>query len=530
MTGEPQIIDARPTLFELEPAPDFLAQIEPAVEHIRSFVHGGAGPYTKRIIAGEGKPTSKSVVWQKTPLKEASLRLISVMSGLIANRAAPLEEQEAGVSAMIEAHIAHDSQVDPQDLPFLGLRAMASAERVRRLRELSADLSDTLGDVVREPRQQFELMKLLATEEPSTTPLNLRQQQIGSLQIVYTFGNLDPESTGAPYPDKALTAGEFDSFIAEELLAEVVQSDESELKGGRADLRNQLELLIAAFQPQSLSVEEAIAKLSDPETMQRWPESAKRELKQRVAQYGEALRTNRADDRKYLDSHQCIVPSSSEEDVRRAADSVVHEIVTQRSANSKLSTRERIAAGAMRAERKRRTHRPRRRARDLGAAAMTGSQESESEGDEAAKPPRRSLAFILPSGEHAPEGSEEHEAELYKYLEDHRDQQSLAADLAEVKEHLRDIDFSSGRPPRGVQKLPVANAKRGGTELGKVYMLRVADAVNLSTQSAVGTELAVLFTQNKDAIGLIAVAEKDQMSRIRTSLGLRGSSSRTKRR
>jgi hypothetical protein len=495
--------------------PDILATVRPILAEATAFINGdGTGPHTQKEYEDALKVRNLEVRFDRV-LDQAATRLLVTAAGVTLRRSVE-DAQEPVVRRLYEEDL--EGILDDRGLTYLTTSVLAVTEKVRSLRELTSKVIPELD--VDDPRQQFELMKLLSKEAGKSSRDSAETTEAASLQILYFFNILDGEhvAQAAPISEK-LEAGEFDTFIAQEILQSVAQPTQ-ELVGNSA--LHPSNFLRLSMRLTGKTLLETIEELADPENLALWPPDCKKALDLRRAQYLQRLGDSWSYVIDFMERHSTVVShDNTEADVSQAAIDFKVALAKRLAVETSLSMPERIAARAIVESDKRRRRSRAEQAQTVGTTA-TGAAIAET------KPEPRKLTYITSNGE-ALEGSPEYEALFEDYLKAHVSKDGLKEDLAAIGEYLRTIDLSSGLP-RGIKKMngvPAGGLIRGGgPRIAKVYQLKPDEAVGLPTTSEEGHKLRVLFALRNGTVGLLGIETKGNIATLERNIGLRGRNNR----
>jgi hypothetical protein len=499
---------------------DILASIRPALTEVADFINGDGGPYARLAHDDEHTYPPAELGPLDKGVAETTTRLIAVAAGAILQR--PVEEiQEATARGFIDRHLT--GLLDEKRLTSLARDVLAAAEKVRSLSEFTSQIIPGLE--LESDEQQFALMRLLSRTVRLPKQLSKRtpeEREVDALQTLYIFNILDGErlATSVPVMEK-LGEGEFDTFIARDMLREVAQQTENPVNGV-AELQKLLRL---ANRLSTKPLPETITALAHTESLASWPEACKKLLDNRRAQYQQSLQESQAHQKAFIEDHDCVVVrDSTEADVKRAVIELKVALAKRQAVDSSVSMPQRLGARIIVEADKKRKRSATKQAQTVGNTATAAALSSEAEAEAEAEPQtRRKLTYLAPGGE-APEGTPEYEALFRDYLEAHIGQSGLEEDLLKIREYLRTVDLSAGLP-RGVYKMkgvPRGGLARCGTRIPKVYQLKPAEAIDLSTKSEDGDKLRVLFALRNGTVGLLGISPKADIAKLERNIGLVG--------
>jgi len=506
----------RTSSFEGEPTnppnSGVIDHLRPDLQVASSYIAGEVmGPFTlasQECVGVRSVRTSR----QGKGLLQHLIKLVDATAGVAINQTEiDAADEEAYVNDLLRKHIGVG--LDEEILSSLPLAVLSAMEVTRSLRQYSGIIIPQLRTET--APDQYELLKLLA--RPAVDPGSLRatsqEREIDALQFVYFFNLLDGERS-APSPNvvEGLSSGEFDPYIAKDILETAAYAPES--RNGLAEVQKMVHLGMHLTDHEDMAT--VIEGLAHPKAHDHWPIPAKRALDTQHANYVHRLGENSSLIRSYLESNNYIVSDSTEELLEKAANKLMLEIAKQRSVNTSLSMVQRMAARAVLESTKRRNL-PRSTTPEVGKAALTLVSTPEAQ----PKVPNK-LVYVKSTGEEYPEGSPEFEDCFNDFLRQNLGRKGLKEDLESIKDFLKRLDLSAGLP-RGVH-VPKGgrNIRRGTQRFSRIFELEVFKATNLPTSSERGEVLRAFFTMKSGTVYFLGVDDKDNFARLSRRAGIRG--------
>ena len=474
------------------------------------------GPYAQRQDAGKGLAVAGNIQWNNGFEKARENMIVATASVVLQGPAS--ENEEAYVNSLLGESLGSLFTQD-DELSFLQIDVLSAVESVRSLRRASEQLIPALRPLTHNPQHQFDLMRLLAAETSLNRP-DYEEAEIQTLQVIYDFSCMDNPKPLLPAVGEKLATGEFDSFLAAELLQEIAAQDNANLRSNNdKELRK---MLLMGTRFSSLEMPAVIDKLTGREMLDYWPASCKRALEERRSYYAYHLKRSNKESVDSLKEHGCIVmPDGTEEDVRQTATGLAYLVAQQNSTNGQLAPRDRLKAH-LQVEKIRKGRAAHKRQRP----ARTGPQELSEIAADTAKaeqaPESRKLVYILPDGSEAPEDSPTYSEFMNDYFRSHSGRDGMREDVDRVLSHLKNLDLSAGLP-RGVKKVNGGQSlRRGSAFFRRVYQFKPVDVVGLSLSSERGVKLRLLFGLKNDTVCLLGMEEKDRMASLTRSIGIVG--------
>jgi hypothetical protein len=492
----------------------FLAEVQPVLEEVVTFISGDhPGPYAGQWDEVVAIIKESSIVrWDKN-LWQTQQRLIGHTAGLILQES-PNDGSgdEDRVQTLLTKHL--DTGVPGEGLPYLPFGVMAALEVNRSLRGFADKVINPLN--TGKPEDEFELMKLVA--RPALGPNPMSSELVArALQFVYFYNLLDGKRVAPSLAlDTKLEAGEFDGFIARDMLRGVAETTEDHLqKNGIAALQKLLRLA-TRLTGQAEPSDDVIARLTDKDSLQSWPAECQRALDIRKEQYLRSLKEARTRVTLRINEENCLVPSNTTEaNIDRFAAELIRAFAVRKSNDTAFRPQERLIAQRIA------TSMAKRRRLRAQAASESGSLMTSATIQEVSEREPRKLTYILPNGEMSPEGSPEYEALLNDFVDRHKGQAGLRDTLDGIVSFLKSLNLAV--PQRGIFKLDGAtDIHRGQTVMPKVYEMRPFDVVGLRMNTMRSTALRVMFTVIDGNVAIIGLDEKPKIDALLRNIGIKG--------
>lgn len=132
--------------------------------------------------------------------------------------------------------------------------------------------------------------------------------------------------------------------------------------------------------------------------------------------------------------------------------------------------------------------------------------------------PRYQLEWLdAKTGDRYPQASENFQEQINDYVRNHGNDGKLRDDIAAIFSAMANFDFSQGVTP-GVTKYARPVTING---VGKgVFGFKPFAGSNLSTKTKEANRIRVLFTLEKDTLGILGIARRDKIDRLERALGI----------
>jgi hypothetical protein len=110
-----------------------------------------------------------------------------------------------------------------------------------------------------------------------------------------------------------------------------------------------------------------------------------------------------------------------------------------------------------------------------------------------------------------------------EYIKKHKGVPSLESDVEAILDYVTRIDLSGGRV-KGLRKYGASLMV--GSERQDIYGFKPVDAVGLSTSSAIAKKIRVLMVFREDTVGIVALDDRDAVTKIERNLGFASGAAR----
>ncbi len=446
---------------------------------------------------------ASTVRWDK-PVLKARDKVIRTFAGMLSEHL-PLENEEEFVSGYFNDRIRGVAQ-ESAELSMLSLRILATAEVQRQLREITAN---TIGKLKpEEPGQRYQVMKALA-DPTSNSEINPYEQALTALQFFHVFNILDGQHITKALPvEKWLTGGEFDRFIAQDLLRQTVLPNENGDWSGPMELQK----LIRQVQlfKEDANLDEIIHMLTADVSLANWTKGPKELLDKQKTNYKLSLAKVREEITAILLENECVMPPATQDDVDLAVKELVEKIARQKKFNTCISTDQRILGRVLLDA----ANKDSRARAGLNSKANGGHRPGAAESRQ--RHELRPLVFHKSNRETAEEASLEYNSYLDNFVKSHGGSQLLRDDVEVFLDFLKSVDLSSG-PHKGfaVLKNPDPfNYAVTYTNILHIVNFRQAGVVAKSNIGKKTRAIVSLEEDVKKPIGLVSIVTAEEIQQI----------------
>ncbi len=363
--------------------------------------------------------------------------------------------------------------------------------------ELVTELKSMLGD---NPRNHYELLRLFDSAntyiKPTSNPYDDQRKTLLALCSIVALQN--PENDLGGNLVKQLIKGEFDEFIANDLLSGQCTNSLETTQNEKRHLLRLVELMKAC--PGGCTEEEAVAALSKASSLAVWPLDSQKIFEAKKANLILCMNTAIAKSRHVLavENRFSIRRGVTNEELDRVMQ--LHKIE-----RNKSFVLPKQASGGH--ESTKSSPEPSKRKaipRQADQAAQVAVAETV-----AVVPKPREIVFIDHLGSELTKDNPGFEKLIRDYTDQHLGDQHLVNDVENILEHLSRLDFSNGRIP-GIKKLKDTHTRRGDRDLD-VFSFKTFEAVGLPTASRNAKKTRVLFSIEDGKVLILAISDRDKV-------------------
>ncbi len=464
-------------------------------------------PHNKPLHEEEASFTNQETAGtnaQRRIVETAGHDVIDVVAAVVAGRA-PAGDEATHVEKLFEtAGLATaDGTVNLAQMKAV---ATSKADYTKRLYDVSDGLMTAVENEVKDdPAGQYKILRILAQSDRSERGVE-HDAAAGNLQAMAVCSHVRHGQRGLVASLQAsLNRGEYDTFVAEDILHGVLRGTRAiDGNGRKDDLRNLVGLIMLGADMDS---DRAVDFLSSPNARGLWPEHLRDKLAAGRKAINDDLARNIRIQRDEYEEEGYLLKVPADDIFHRTARNLLDAVDDYRTgvARGGMSRREEVIDAVESKKRRSRTQ-----AGPIGQTAVPAAAEIEER-------PARRLYFIDEQNEEVAEGSPEYQDAIDTYLNGHLGDPNLAEDVKNVLNYLRSLDFSKGSI-RGVKKY--SYGLRKGEKLENLYALKPSDAVGLPTASPFAKKLRVIFTVTPDSIGVVHLMDKHKIAGFENRNGL----------